>query len=78
MYKTFISFALLTSSLSFAGYKEVDTEISQKIQMYDNLRNQEYSLYGKWYLDGVITGLENALHVLRMDHFSDKSDVNKE
>lgn len=68
MYKTFISFALLTSSLSFAGYEEVKKELTEKIQMYDDLRNNERSLYGQWYLGGVIVGLENALFVLDNDH----------
>ncbi len=78
MYKILISFALLTSSLSYAGFIEVDLEISQKIQMYDKLREQEETLYGKWFLDGVITGLENALLVLRMDYFSDNAVVHQE
>lgn len=64
MRKTFISLALLTSSVSFAGYDEATTEINQKIQMYEDLRDQEKSLYGQWYLGGVIVGLENALFIL--------------
>lgn len=68
MYKTFISFALLTCSMSFAGYKEVKQELTEKIQMYDDLRNNERSLYGQWYLGGVIVGLENALFVLDEDY----------
>lgn len=67
MYKTFISFALLTSSMAFAGYNEVKKELTEKIQMYEDLRNNERSLYGQWYLGGVIVGLENALFVLDND-----------
>ncbi len=67
MYKTIISLAFLTSSVTYAGYEEVKKEINEKISMYEFILNQEKSLYGQWYLGGVITGLENALFVLDID-----------
>lgn len=76
MYKTFISFALLTSSMSFAGYDEVKQELNEKLQMYDDLRSNERSLYGQWYLGGVIVGLENALFILYQDEKARKMDNN--
>ena len=76
MYKILISFALLTSSLSYAGYDEVMQKIDQKLAIYEELKDQEKSLYGQWYLGGVIVGLENALHILYMEQEKEKFDNN--
>jgi hypothetical protein len=72
MNKAFISFALLTSSFSFAGYDEVKEKLNEKLTMYKYLRNHalensDTALYGHFYLGGVIAGIENSLLIIKED-----------
>jgi hypothetical protein len=67
MRKIFVLLGLLASSTCFSDYDDIKKELVEKLQMYENLRDNERSLYGQWYLGGVITGLENALFIIHTD-----------
>lgn len=72
MYKTLISFALLTSSLSFAGYEEVKRELNERLQMYEGILTGDMPIFEQWFLGGVIEGMENALLILNEDEMRHK------